>query len=235
MARFFRWTLLALLAMASAAALLVRDGAVAVPERYNPWAPLDIQATPNLLTRLKLGRLDANPGQCLAVLAGTGLRFTPMPDRGSAEGCALVNTVRVSRSEVGFGSGFTATCPLAAAWMLFETHALQPAAERHYGQRVARIRHLGTFACRNVYGRTEGRRSEHATANAIDIAEFTLEDGTTVSLTRDWGRQGSRAAAFLRDVREGACGFFAVVLGPEYNRAHHDHFHLDMGRFRTCR
>ncbi|MCG5238482.1 extensin family protein [Azospirillum doebereinerae] len=235
MARFFLWTLLLLLIAVSAAVVLVRGGIVTVPDRYDPWAPLDLQAAPNLLTRLKLARLDGDPGQCLAVLGGSRLRFIPAPDRESPAGCALLNTVRVTRSELGFSSGFTATCTLAAAWMLFETHALQPAAERHFGQRIARIRHLGTFACRNVYGRTEGRRSEHATANAIDVAEFTLEDGTAISLTRDWGREGSKPAAFLREVRDGACRFFAVVLGPDYNRAHHDHFHLDMGGFRTCR
>ena len=28
---------------------------------------------------------------------------------------------------------------------------------------------------------------------------------------------------------------FDVMLGPDFNKAHRDHFHLDMGRFRTCR
>jgi len=234
-ARVFRWAVPVLLVAVATAMALVRGGMVTVPDRYDPWAPLDLQAEPNLLTRLKLARLEGDPGQCLTVLGNSPLRFTPAPDRESPAGCALLDTVRVTRSQLGFSSGFTATCPLAAAWMLFETHALQPAAERHFGQRVARVRHLGTFACRNVYGRAEGRRSEHATANAIDIADFTLADGTTISLTRDWSREGSKPAAFLRDARDGACRFFAVVLGPDYNRAHHDHFHFDMGGFRTCR
>lgn len=32
---------------------------------------------------------------------------------------------------------------------------------------------------------------------------------------------------FLRALHKGACGIFGTVLGPEANRAHHDHFHLD--------
>jgi len=36
-------------------------------------------------------------------------------------------------------------------------------------------------------------------------------------------------------VRDGACRFFDVVLGPDYNDAHRDHFHLDMGAYRACR
>jgi len=79
-----------------------------------------------------------------------------------------------------------------------------------------------------------GRRSEHATANALDIAGFVLADGTRITLAQDWDEGGARAA-FLRDLRTGACRFFDVVLGPDFNEARRDHFHLDMGRFRTCR
>jgi hypothetical protein len=120
------------------------------------------------------------------------------------------------------------------AWSLFEAHALQPAARRHFGREVTRVVHFGSYACRNVNHREMGRRSEHATANALDIAGFVLADGTRIMLAEDWDGAGARAA-FLRDVRAGACRFFDVVLGPDFNEAHRDHFHLDMGRFRACR
>ena len=42
-------------------------------------------------------------------------------------------------------------------------------------------------------------------------------------------------ADFLRQVRDGACHGFSVVLGPDYNAAHRDHFHLDRGHYRVCR
>ncbi|WP_144428318.1 extensin family protein [Azospirillum thiophilum] len=241
MARLLRWLALVLLLAAAGAAAAVWGGLVAVPATYDPWAPLDLRAEPDWLTGFKLARLERDPEQCRAALGDTGLRFTALPDRGSPdrgsdEDCALRGVVRVSRSEVAFSSGFIATCGLAAAWTLFETHAMQPAAERHFGSRVARVEHLGTYACRNVYGRAEGRRSEHASANAIDLAAFVLADGTRIGVLNDWGAAGAGAkAAFLRDLRDGACRFFDVVLGPEYNDAHRNHFHLDMGAFRSCR
>lgn len=34
--------------------------------------------------------------------------------------------------------------------------------------------------------------------------------------------------AFLKEIHSGACGIFSTVLGPEANRAHHDHFHFDL-------
>ena len=39
------------------------------------------------------------------------------------------------------------------------------------GSELVRIDHFGTYACRNIYGRQEDRRSAHATAEAIDKAE----------------------------------------------------------------
>ncbi len=36
-------------------------------------------------------------------------------------------------------------------------------------------------------------------------------------------------ARFLRAGREAACADFNVVLSPDYNAAHRNHFHLDMG------
>ena len=69
--------------------------------------------------------------------------------------------------------------------------------------------------------------SEHATANAYDIAGFKLADGRMVTLKQGWN--GS-AGTFLRDLRLSACLLFNMVLSPDYNADHADHFHFDMGR-----
>jgi len=205
-----------------------------VPPRWLPWTPLDIADAPNMLTGIKLARLGSDGVACRAVLHTAGIGFEPVPDRSTGPGCGFENAGRAGRGLTISGS-VTATCPLVVSWALFERHALQPAAERHFGSRVSTARHYGTYACRNVYGRNSGRRSQHATANAIDIAGFTLDDGTTVSLQRDWNGPDGDKAAFLADVRDGACRFFRGVLGPDYNAAHRDHFHFDRGRWNACR
>jgi hypothetical protein len=214
---------------------LVWAGVIVVPSRLNPFAPIRIADEVGLLTRFKLSRLERNGPECLAVLSEGPLAHRPVADRETGDGCGLSNAVEVTRSTVAFSRGFTATCPLAVAWALFETHALQAAARRHLGQDVARVIHLGTYACRNINHRETGRRSEHATANAIDLSGFVLADGQQISLQDDWTGKDPRRAAFLRAVRDGACGFFDVVLSPDYNEAHRDHLHLDMGRYRACR
>nr|WP_246407887.1 extensin family protein [Microvirga lupini] len=171
----------------------------------------------------------------MAVLDGSPVSHRAVPDRAPEEGCGLSNAVEVSRSSVGLNGGFTATCPLTVAWALFEQHVLRPAAQEHLSQEVVRVAHLGTYACRNINHRAGGRRSEHATANAIDIAGFVLASGQQVTVRGDWTGGDQNREAFLRALRDGACRFFDVVLSPDYNEAHHDHFHFDMGSYRACR
>lgn len=105
------------------------------------------------------------------------------------------------------------------SYALFERHVLQPAALDIYGQPLARVEHVGSFACRNVYNREDGRRSQHASANALDISGFRLADGRRIRLATDWAGE-SADGRFLRRVRDGACASFNAVLGPDYNAAH---------------
>ncbi|MFW3616763.1 extensin-like domain-containing protein [Billgrantia antri] len=208
-----------------------------LPSYWHPWKPLSVDDPLTPVTRWKLQRLSDDREACLAALgtaAATSLRMTPLDDHEPAPGCPLSNVVRLHGSDVGFNDSFVARCPLALAWVMFERQRLQPAAVAHLGSRVARVEHYGSYACRNVYGREEGRRSEHATAEALDVAALRLEDGRRITLLEHWDDPGARGA-FLHEVRDGACDLFGNVLGPEYNRAHADHFHFGMRGFRLCR
>ena len=111
---------------------------------------------------------------------------------------------------------------------------VQPAAIDTLGQAVVGIDHYGSYACRRIYGQEEGEVSEHASANAFDVAGFRLADGSTVSVERDWADPGPKGA-FLRQVRDGGCRVFITVLSPDYNAAHANHFHLDMGGWPLCK
>lgn len=223
-----------LLVLAGGVLVGVWRGWVPLPDDWNPWAPLDVRASPNLLTRFKLGRLQDDPALCDQVLKTSGLQVTHQADSPVDAACPLRNTLRVQGADVGLSSSFLASCPLAVAFALFERHSLQPAAQAVFGQAVTRVDHLGSFACRNIYNRADGRLSQHASANALDIAGFRLADGRTISVLKDWPGDGE-SARFLRQVRDGACKDFNVVLSPDYNAAHRNHFHLDMGRWWVCR
>jgi len=226
--------LLLLLGSTLALAYQIGSGALQIPNHWNPWAPLVIGETPNFLTRYKLDRLARDSALCRSVLTQVRMRYTPVPDRETGPGCGFTNAVRVEATSASIGEPFALSCRSAVALAMWEHHVLQPAADAHFGQRVARLQHFGSYACRNVYGRADARRSQHATADALDIAGFVLGSGRRISVQTHWPDKDDDAQ-FLRDIHRGACRYFDTVLGPDYNDAHRDHLHFDRGSFRACR
>jgi hypothetical protein len=107
---------------------------------------------------------------------------------------------------------------------------VRPAAQLYLGADVAQVETFGTYACRNIVGNPgmAGKRSEHAHANAVDISAFVLTDGRRISVEKDWTGGGS-GRQFLHRVHESACKRFRTVLSPDYNAAHYNHLHFDMG------
>lgn len=234
--------LIVILAGIAIAALLLYSYARRNPQDM-PWTPLDLDQPVGLFTGRKLTALTGDAPRCLALLEKAGARFfTPLPPRQQGQ-CGYEDAVRLLKGSVmpvdWRPDGLGVSCPVAAALLIWERDVVQPAARRHLGSTVSAIDHFGSYSCRRLYGRSAGDWSEHATANAVDIAGFRLANGRRVSVKADWPRDDARAA-FLRDVRDGACNLFATVLSPDYNTAHADHFHLDQAErgatgWRACR
>ena len=206
-----------------------------MPYAWDPSAPLQLDAPPDRYTRLRLERLDADRSMCLGVLADAGMQLRRVPDRSTGTGCGFDNAVEIRRSTVGFTASFTLSCRAAVSLALWERHVLAPAARRVYDTEVAHIEHFGSYACRNVYGRAEGRRSQHATADALDVSGVMLRNGQRIRVIDGWDDEDPRRPQFLRAIRDGACDYFDAVLSPDYNAEHRDHLHLDRGGFRACR
>ena len=240
-----RWGLGGFAASAAIALLgaALWHGWVVVPDRWNPWAPLWPLEAPNGLTPYKLARLADDPAGCMAALRASRLAADPVPDRPVVNGCGWTAAVRVSALPARLGPPIVLTCPAALSLALWERHTVQRLALEHIGAPLAGLEHYGSFACRDIGGSAGrggheggGRRSEHATANALDVAGFSFADGTVVSVARDWSRgDDDRRGRFLRALHAESCRLWQVVLGPDYNAAHRDHYHLDRGRFRACR
>lgn len=202
------------------------------PPQDLPWTPLRLDQPVGLATGMKFARAADDPGRCRAILSEGGVRFVEEPDR-VAGACATHNTVRLREAMLAPAAPVM-TCPEALAYSFWARHSVQPAARAELGEAVTRVEHYGTYACRNVYGRATGMRSQHAYANALDVAAFRTASGGRVSVLHDFHDEGAKGR-FLRRVRDGACPWFRAVLSPDYNSAHRDHFHLDMGRFGACR
>lgn len=205
------------------------------PDRYNPWAKLDLRASPDAFFRYKLQRLAEHPAQCRAALSDAGASFSPLTDRDDANGCGWSDAVRLRGTGVASLRRSTiVTCPLAASLVLLDRQVLQPQAQAIYGQSVRQIDHVGSYACRRVDHRDSGPLSRHARAAAIDVTGFELADGRAISVSKDWTGNG-RDAEFLRLIHDGACGVSGMVLGPDYDRAHRSHFHIQQAGWGYCR
>lgn len=229
-------------ALTACAGLLLWSHARRHPEDM-PWTRLDLTRPVGAFTGRKLASLAGEGERCRALLAEAGVRFVALPPRRFTAQCGYEDAVRFapggSLSIDWRPADLGTSCPVAAALALWEWHVVQPAALRHFGRRVAAIDDFGSYSCRRLYGRGSGAWSEHATANAVDVAGFRLEDGRRISVLADWASDDPRRA-FLREVRDGACRLFATVLSPDYNAAHRDHLHLDqaprgMAGWRACR
>src|SRR6187551_593611 len=84
-----RWFGLAFVAALAAGVWAVASGTLEIPQRFDPWAPLDVSAPPDWLTRFKLSRARGEPRRCLAALAQTGMQYDLLPDRVTGPGCSF--------------------------------------------------------------------------------------------------------------------------------------------------
>jgi len=224
---------------------LVVCGSAAVVALVSCTGPLpggapDLQRPSDRWTAARLASFARDTPACLAALrsAGVGLRQQQPVSSGAcgyADGIALTAGGPLPALAP---AGAIVSCPVGAGLYLWARDVVQPAALRYFGTSVVRIDHFGSYACRRVAGSAPGGDlSEHARANAIDIAGFRLADGRRITVARDWNAGGA-PAAFLRAVRDGACHQFGTTLSPDYNAAHADHLHLDQaarGPFSFCR
>ena len=207
-----------------------------VPQRWSPFSPLELDKKPGWFADAQLAALRRDPALCKAVLKAPFIDAVSVPDKPFTNQCGWRNAVRVA--SIG-GTKVTVeplTCEMAAAMSLWVTYELQPAALEILGSKVVGIEDFGTFDCRKMAGNAQWQNvmSEHASANALDIAGFTLADGRKISVSKTWKGSGPEAR-FLHEIHARACRTFRVTLSPEFNAAHHDHLHFDRGVMWTCK
>ena len=269
--------------------------------------------------------------RCAALLKGLDVVAVPEPPLREGSDCGAPAPVRLislgKAPQVAFSPPPTLTCDMVAALHKWLERDVQPLARKVLAAPVVRIETMSSYSCRNAYGRVHGRLSEHARANALDIAAFVTAGGQAAQVMADWGptqREIAAAAAtektataaaaappaastgrvadgaapnalaaapadplakaaaaavgrfsitlpgvmvdiggggsqtgsafgpasrlggpkpktaavaaptsdahvdFLRAVHAAACNEFGTVLGPEANRTHKNHFHVDM-------
>lgn len=148
-----------------------------------------------------------------------------VPIQGQLAGCSLANPVRVvSVDGVALSSPTIMDCPTAKALNTWVKTGAKPTIGR-LGGGLQSMRVVSGYACRTRNSVPGAKLSEHGKGKAIDISAFTLENGSTITVLTGWPRRVE--GKLLRRLHEAACGPFDTVLGPDADRFHKDHFHLD--------
>lgn len=207
-------------------------------ERDRPTpAPAPIRERPGGPITLN-GPTPRETQQCFTDLSRQEIRFSPLPDRDFGSGCVVMGAVQLIDIGVPVSNLKSMRCQLADAFTGWVRNAVAPAAFQILGSELVKVESMGTYSCRGIIGGGAGssaRMSEHGLANAVDVGGFILKDGRRITIVNDWNSDDPKIREFFQAIHRSACRRFKTVLSPEYNAAHHDHLHLDMGRGPFCR
>ncbi len=180
------------------------------------------------------GELDG----CLQEMMARGIEFT-LPgttnyDSASGKLCEVYEPVRVDGTINGVNfrpSDFT-NAPAPMYVQCGVALALYDMAELAKTRGITDFVHYGTYNCRVIAGTTT--LSEHSYANAIDIAGIQTANGQRYTLLSDWedgdttpDTVGGELLFWLAHTMYDQ-HIWNVILTPEYNAAHDNHFHIDL-------
>lgn len=230
------YALLTLALMAGVGAMLLAYAPNSpLPVEWNPTQPLSVKDPVTPVTQFKLQRALASGPSCRATLA-TGAQFDTLNDLVTSPQCGIADRVSLNKVASASLRPVETRCQTALRLAMWFEHGIEPAAQQHFNQSVSQIQHSSSYNCRQIRSTngSSGRISTHATADSIDISGVTLADGRKLSLLSGWTSSDARAP-FFRDLRNSACVWFRVTLGPDYNSLHADHFHLQHTGWGLCR
>jgi hypothetical protein len=215
-------SLAALAAFGTAAA---QTSTVPTPPPRPPEFGTAVPASPGQDATRQDGDLPDDERSCREGLAKEGAIFTPLPSITGAGSCGTpfpLELTALSR-DVAVSGKPVMTCRMAMALSAWVREGLAAAGD---GAAITAIDIGTSYECRGRNHDEKAPLSEHAFANAVDIAGFRLRDGRTVAV-------GSPTEAPLQQaLRQSACKAFMTVLGPG-SPGHGAHWHFDMRQRRN--
>ena len=176
---------------------------------------------------------------CLGQLVELGVSYTPAgnaretPDGVPNAVCDVVDAVRVSSPINGVTYRYVShdvaqpmygRCELAQA--LYRLSAMLQEFD------IVEVGHIGTYNCRAIAG--TNRASEHGNGTAIDLAWFRRSDGLVANVEQHWEHDTvnfqTERGRLLYEIGQQMYErrIFNIVLTPNYNAAHDNHFHVDL-------
>ena len=168
-------------------------------------------------------------GECTAELDARGVSWTKASRRGIAHAVEIKGPLG-GVEMTGIGQPLVIDCSLAVS--------LAEAGRYLRALGIEKATFSSAYSRRNVRG--TNRPSKHSFGLAIDVHTFTGADLGTLRVDKDYeqglgddvdclGAPLTQGGAVLKVMQ---CqlvrsGLFHLVLSPDYDDAHHDHFHLE--------
>jgi hypothetical protein len=197
-----------------------KDSAIAVepePEPVVPEAPAEaVQSEPPKPDVWADAEVISALRECVKLLAPIAAEVDLAPplkqDQCGAAAPVMLRRVASGSNRVEIKPPAMLNCAMVAHLHEWITTVLQPAAEQAFGSPITRLANASGYACRQRNGSQSHseRLSEHALANAIDIAAFVTADGRTIEVGRHWGptlrdqKEAARSAARAKESKEPA-------------------------------
>jgi hypothetical protein len=196
-----RLRILALVALCALPPVLARaeGDAPPLPDR-NPLRPTKPVAAPAVEEKPVLpgeqptvpwteAEIDAAKAKCKELLTGDPLDYEILPP--IKEGICGTPAPVLLRAvgtdpKVTINPPATLSCPMADVLGEWLRDTVQPEAKKLFASTVVKIQNASSYVCRNRYGGGTTPLSEHALANALDVAEFVLANGERITILDDW-------------------------------------------------
>jgi hypothetical protein len=174
---------------------------------------------------------DRHANDCILELDKLGAKADPAPDisEGACGATSVVHLERVSHRVV-LSPPATLICSMAVAIARWSNETIVVAAQQALGEMPNKMLVGTSYACRNENSQPNGKLSEHAFANALDVMGFAFAKHPPVLI--DTPPPNSAEAQFEVAVRQKACDYFTTVLGPGSDAEHGNHLHVDRRRRR---
>jgi hypothetical protein len=166
---------------------------------------------------------------CPALMNGevVGALIPPLAEGMCGERSPLKVTAIGKDNAVKLAAAITTNCAMAgtlANWVV----EIQKEAQKDFGAEIESITTGSDYQCRKVNNGHQGRVSEHAFANAVDIVAFKFKNGKSTELTSGW-KGKPEEQTFWRALHKASCDRFMTVIGPDGDAAHQGNLHLDLG------
>ena len=167
----------------------------------------EVKEPPKVLTEWPEEEIARAKANCEKRLKGLNAVAVPEAPFRKNE-CGAAAPVRLmsvgSKPQVVLEPPAIVTCDMVAGMEKWVEQDLQRLAKKHFGSKITKIKVMSDYACRNAYGRTTTKLSEHGRANALDIRGFVTADTKRAYLLQGWGPAKRDIAAAKQAIEEAA-------------------------------